>query len=679
MKYFKLLLTVLVGFIVFASFGTEVEADTGVRYNTFTTSNGELVRTQTAYVALSSMDEIFGVSLDVPQDIFIDPSNNVYIASTDASGTAGKIIKFNLGSDQVEVFGDTFLQNPTGIFVDGDGNMYITDREAQIVYKLDDNGDEVQRFIKPTSPLYGTDEFNPRKVVVDSRGNVFVLNNGSRGLLQYTKDGEFIGYFGTNTITPTLRMVLQYIFFTDEQRANLFSPLPPEVSNVAIDDRGLIHTTSLGIEGFGVKRLNISGQNLLPEMYNELDLIDIYVGPIGNIYTISGGGIIAEYDIEGNLLFMFGGQDSSNQVKGYFNIPSAIAADDKYNLYVLDRANNELQIFIPTEFATLVHSALELYQDGRYIESKEPWEDVLKMNDLFDLAHTGLGNAYYSLEEYEDALDEYYISYDRQGYSDAFWEVRNAWLLDNIGIALVFVFAIMVAYVVNIRWRFVPIVMRPIKKGIQTARDKVKTLDEILYVFRYLRNPADATYEIKRHNRVGLLSATILLVIYFLLYIFYIYRLGFLFNFRVLADINILEEILTVFLPIVLFVLANFLIGSIRDGEGRFRDVYVTTIFSLTPFFITLPLLVLMSHGLTYNEAFLMDFLTYIAIGVTVIYFFFMVKETHYYAVKDTIASIAISFFTMVMILLGSFIVYILLSELVNLIVTIFMEVFYRV
>jgi len=414
-------------------------------------------------------------------------------------------------------------------------------------------------------------------------------------------------------------------------------------------------------------------------MYNELDLRDLYVGPIGNIYAISGDGYIAEYDIEGNLLFLFGGQDESNQIKGLFNIPSGIAVDDRYNIYVLDSANKELQIFIPTEFASLVHDALALYQDGRYVESKEPWEAVLKMNDLFDLAHTGLGNAYYSLEEYHTAMDEYYTSYDRAGYSDAFWEVRNEWLLEHIGTLLVVLFVVMVGYLVNIKWNFMKYIKQPVRQVIHKIRDKVWLIDEMLYVFHYLRNPADATYYIKRHNRVRITSAFVLLLIYFALYILYIYKLGFLFNFRVLAEINLMEEVLKVFLPVILFVMANFLIGSIRDGEGRFRDVFVTTVFSLAPFFFTLPILMMLSHALTYNESFLMDFILYLSVFVTVIYFFFMVKETHYYNVKQTVASIFISFFTMVMMLLGTFIVYILLSELLKLFINIFMEVFYRV
>jgi hypothetical protein len=46
---------------------------------------------------------------------------------------------------------------------------------------------------------------------------------------------------------------------------------------------------------------------------------------------------------------------------------------------------------VPTSFANLVHNAIALYQDGRYVEALEPWQKVLEQNALFDLANRGLG------------------------------------------------------------------------------------------------------------------------------------------------------------------------------------------------------------------------------------------------------------------------------------------------
>ena len=657
---------------------TTIEAETGVRYHTFTMSNQRLVRTQTAYVPVASTDNIYDVDLGEPNDIHIDANNTVYIVST-MPGGFGRLIVFDLETEEASVYGEDFLVNPTGVYVSPNQEIYIADRGGRTAYRLDQEGNILQTFTRPDSPIFGDGEFQPRKIVADSRGNAYVLNRGTRGLAQFSRNGDFLGYYGTNTIAPTLRTILQYTFFTQEQLARLFSLSPPEISNMAVDQRGLIHTVSLGVENYGVKRLNISGENLLPAMFNAPNLVDVFVGPIGNIYTITSNGMIYEYDREGNLLFMFGGQDVSNQVQGLFNVPSAIAVDSDYNIFVLDRAAGELQVFMPTRFANMVHQALATYQDGDYIASQEPWSEVLKMNDFFDLAHRGMGNAYFSLGHFDDALEAYRIAYDREGYSEAFWEVRNAWLLQYAPSMLTVFFIVIVLYVINLKAKFSRIVTTPIKQQFVTLRKKVRTIDEVFYVFTYLRNPADASYFIKRRNRVGMFSATLLLGIYFLFYVFYIYQLSFLFNMRIIQSINLTEELIKIFLPFGLWVAANTLIGSIREGEGRFKDVYITTIFSLAPFFLILPILTIMSQVLTYNEAFLMDFVMFIAIGVTGIYFFFMVKETHYYTVKETFQSIAISAFTMAMLILGTFIIYILLNELFTLIRDIVMEVFYRV
>ncbi len=666
--------------LILVTFGTEVQAETGVRYRTFTLSDGRLVPTQTAYVPIDFMTELGGEPIGNPQDIYIDQNDVIYIATRT---TQGQIMRYDMTAQELTIIGAGFLNDPRGVHVNSVGDIFVADYGNRVAYRLDAAGNILQRFDRPDSPLFGDSSFTPEKILSDARGNVYILNDAtsSRGMMQYSNTGVFLGYFGTNTIQPTLRTILQFTFFTQEQLDQLFNISPPRVYNLAIDQRGLIHTVSRGTEGDGVKRLNISGGNLLPDMFHPSDLVDVFVGPIGNIYVITQSGHIYEYDIEGNLLFRFGGQFGSSETQGFISTPTAIAADSSFNLYVLDEARGSegLTIFYPTQFATQVHTALTFYQDGNYAESKEPWQEVLKMNDFFDLAHRGLGNAYFSLGEYELALEEYYIANDRAGYSEAYWEVRNIWLLANVGNVIGGMFFLIAAFVVNIKAQFVPKLLEPVKKGIAKSREKVKLLDDLLYVFTYLKNPAESSYHIKRKNRVNTFSATVLLLIYFALYVYYIYNLNFLFNFRRLENINLAEEVIKVLLPIGLWVVCNALIGSIREGEGRIKDVYITTIYSLAPFFLLLPVITWLSHGLTYNEGFLISFAHTIAIGLAGIYFFFMVKETHFYTVKETIQSILVTAFTMIMMLLGVIIVYVLLNELFMLFRDIWLEVYYRV
>jgi len=104
----------MLSLVIGLQFGLTVGAESGVRYDTFTISNGRFVPTQTAYVALTNRNEVYGVSLDRPNDIFIDKDNYVYIVSSNEAENKGKLIRFSLENQEVDVLADDFLINPTG-------------------------------------------------------------------------------------------------------------------------------------------------------------------------------------------------------------------------------------------------------------------------------------------------------------------------------------------------------------------------------------------------------------------------------------------------------------------------------------------------------------------------------------------------------------------------------------
>jgi hypothetical protein len=162
------------------------------------------------------------------------------------------------------------------------------------------------------------------------------------------------------------------------------------------------------------------------------------------------------------------------------------------------------------------------------------------------------------------------------------------------------------------------------------------------------------------------------------MYLIFIFETNFLFNPLIRSQIDIFEQIISIFLPYILFVLANYLVCSIRDGEGSFKDVFVATSYSLLPAIIGLPLMTLISQGLTLNEAFLFDFGMLVIYVLTGFYLVMMVKEIHYYEMKATVGNILITIFTAIMILVVVFIVYLLLGEVVQLFLDIIREVTVR-
>ncbi len=652
----------------------------GLPYSTFTysSSQGRIVPTQDAYLPLSISYNLGGLTLKDPSDITIDDDDNVYIADT---GNA-RIVKYSLRTDVVSVIGEGLLNQPTGVHVGFDGSLYVADfgskKAYQFIYDVAlDLYNEGAVYEKPTNTPFFTegDAFDPTKIITDRGNNVYILLAGNiNGLAEYENNGNFFGFFGGNQIPNTWDNVLKSILFDEEQRRQWFKMIPKPVYNIAIDHDGLILTTTKGDEGY--LKLNIANFVYNRSVWGFETTEDIFVGPYNTIFSIESGGYIVEYGPDGSVLFIFAGLDQNGQ-KGLFKSPSGIAVDSKSNIYAIDKSTSSLQVFIPTEFANLVHFAIDLYQEGKYSESLEPWQEVLQMNALFDLANKGIGDAYYADLDYEAAMEYYQVARDQEGYSNAFWEVRNTALLDSGEVIIFFLLGVILLYFINRFVHFMDYVRKPFKK-LKVYLSQFKLYQELIFPFYIIKHPGDGYYGIKREAKGSNLSATIYLLLFFTAYIYWIFETSFLFNNYIPAEINMFQQMTTIFVPFFLWVIANYLVCSIRDGEGKFSDVYQATAYTLLPMIITLPILTVISNGLSFNEAFIYSTIMFIGLFITGLYMIIMVKEIHYYDMKPTISNILISIFTAIMILAVLFIVYLLLNEVYVLISDVIRELIIR-
>ena len=658
-----ILFVILISTLLF-TLSLETNAN-GLPYGTYTYSSSQrsIVWTQDAYLPLSISYNLGGLTLSNPQDMTVDDNDNVYIADYGN----GRVIKYSLKDDIVTTIGVGILNQPSGVHVGNDGNLYVADfgnkQGYQFIYdQLTQTYTLGSEYKKPVNTPYFTvaDAFDPTKIITDRGNNVYILLAGNiNGLAEFENNGNFFGFFGGNQIPNTWDNVLKSILFDEEQRREWFKLIPKPVYNIAVDHDGLILTTTKGESGY--LKLNIANFVYSRSVWGFDTTEDMFVGPYNTIFTIDQMGYITEYGPDGSVLFIFSGPDEFKQ-KGLFQEPTGIAVDSKSNIYAIDKGTSALQVFVPTEFANLVHFAIDLYQDGKYAESLEPWQEVLRMNGLFDLANKGIGNAYFANMNYEMAMEYYEVARDQTGYSNAYWEVRNTALLSSGSIIISVLMGLLILYVINRFAHFMPYVRKPFQK-VKVFLGKYKIYQELVFPFYIFKHPGDGYYGIKREKKGSNLSATIYLLLFFTAYIYWIFETSFLFNTQIPAEINMFQQMTTVFLPFFLWVVANYLVCSIRDGEGRLSDVYQATAYSLLPMIIAFPVLTIISKGLTYNESFIYTTLMFIAVAITVLYMIIMVKEIHFYDMKPTIANILISIFTALMILAVLFIVYLLLSE----------------
>ena len=611
--------------------------------------DGNFAPTQTAYQALAIIADDH---LSRPEDLFIDTEGNLFVADSNL----GHIAIFDQDRNFVRTVGNGILNSPTGVFVTE--YIFVADTDYVFVFSLD--GRMLNQFGRPDSPLFGrTQPFRPRKVAVDARGNIYIVGEAaSNGVIQLNADGEFLGYFGANQTRLSFFQALQNFFGVGSFRA-----LPTAPSNLAIANNGVIFTVTTHAQSEQLRKLNIAGNNMFRDnQWFPDEPVDIALGNQGNFYLITSDGMIWEYDSSANVLFVFGGQDPNQHRFGVIHQPSSIEVSPSGNLYVADSETGLIHILMPTEFANTVHHALAYFEDGLYTQSEQYWEEVLRMNSAFGLAHIAIGQSRFIQADYEEALARFYIANNVGGYSEAFWEIRHEWLMNNMGtfIALFIVLVVINALIkqINKRTGWISAFKRSFIKKIDSP-----FLQEIGLMRRIFKQPLDVFYEIKYLKLGSLKFATGLYVVMLVMVFITIHFAGFIFATNLIEEMGLLLIMMIFIGGFGLFLVINYLISTISDGEGSFRDLYVATAYGMTPF-ITLAIPVtLLSRVLTLNESFVYTFLMQIAIGWSALLIFLMVKEIHDFSIFATIKNLILTIAGSLITVVISFILYILIFD----------------
>jgi tetratricopeptide (TPR) repeat protein len=606
------------------------------------------------------------------------PDGTMYILD---SGNA-RVVVSDLSGNLIKTFGEGTLVSPRGIYVTRDHITYIADRDAKSIFVFDEEGNLIHTYTRPNVPMYGeTQDFLPLKVIVNDAGTIYVIcESNTNGVVEISPvdNGTFLGYFGTNSTNSSLINIIWRAILTDEQRAKMRSNIPSTPDNMAIDDKGIIYTVTRG-EGDGtVKRLNIAGVNMLEASDYDTVPAAIAVGNHDNCFVVSQQGFIYEYNNEGELLFVFGGKDDGQLRIGLSTKAEAIQVglDDK--IYVLDSDKAQIQIYEPTEFTNYLHSALYLFSKGRYEESKEPLSKVLEMNNLFDYANKAMGKALYKEEDYANALKYAKLSKDLDTYSDAFWEIRNNWLRHNLSaIVLIIIALLILKFAIKRLDKKKNILDKP--RALWRSFKNIKLVKELGYMFYFVRHPIDGCYGIKWENRVSLLSSNIILILVMAFYVINKYFCGFMFKTVREGNFDVLSDMGMILIAMGLVVGCNYLMCTINDGEGKLKHIYSSFIYSFAPYVILMPFIFILSHVVTYNEEFFVSFGRFCMVVWIAVLVVISIREINNYTVSETAKIIFLTVFTILIVCLIAFILYVLWAQVFDFVQSVVREVVYKI
>lgn len=625
----------------------QVSASQATSYTYASDEDMNWERTQDAYLPDKTITEL---GLSSPEDLFIDENNMLYIADTGNK----RVIKYDITGGQVAgILEHSELAGPRGVYVTQEGEIYVADTAAKAVLIFDKDFNLTGKLTRPNAPIFADTNYEPKRVAVDGGGNVYLISEGVyNGVIQLAKTGEFLGYFAVNDADLTFSQRLQQLIFTREQLANLVDINPTVFANVFVDRNGIVYTATSGTNRNGMKKHSTNGGNMFKsDVWSYANLTDVYVDNRGLIYTSSASGYIDIYSKNGEEIFAIGSYVTTTDIVGLFTSLPSIAVDVDGNIWAVDGAKGYLQSFKPTEYAQMVYTAMDLYENGLYDEAMEKWNEVLKLNQMSVLAHNGVGKAYLHAEDYEASLEHFEVANNKDYYSQSFWEVRNKWLQKWLGPILGVVIALLVLK------KIIKAVdkrhggrLEQAWRRLKKKAGKLPIWRDILYALKTPKRPMDCYYEIRKYRQGSVVSAAVIYILFFIDFMAFKTVKGFIYQTTKVENMDIGSIVLGFFVLLGLFIICNYLVTSINDGDGTFRQIFMIPAYGLMPAMIALLMVTCVSYALTYNESFLLTLALIIGITWSVITIFIGLQTVHDYTFGETVKSIILTVVFMIII-----------------------------
>ena len=691
-------------------------------YQTYTYSNdGYALYSPDAYVPEILVDstyigkEALGTDLKNPSDIEVDDLGNVYIADTDNN----RIVvldkyfkyKFVIAEFENENFIADKLNKPQGVYVTPT-LIYVCDTANSRIVTFDRDGNFEAIIPEPESNLFEEDShYTPVAIAVDEFNRLFVVSSTTiEGVIVMTSTGEFTGFIGAQKTSLSAWDILWRRFQTKEQREQSEQNVSKEFNNITITDDGFVYVTTSTInEGSQqsaiknkdktgtyapVKMLNAAGEEIMrrngfwpPSGEVEVDeatnseggtnvpggpskIVDVAIGPEKTWSIIDQKrSKVYTYDFDGNMLFIFG--DSGNQLGAITQNGLTDIAYQGDRMLLLDNVNRRFTVYKRTQYGDILINALKNQNDRQFNLAVTDWNEILKRNLNFDAAYIGIGQSLYRDEMYAESMEYFEDAYDTVNWSESYKEIRKAWISDWIILIPVVIIAICVG------WSFFMKYCKKVNSKAAVAGGKRNFKEEIVYGFYVIFHPFDGFWDLKHEKRGSLKAATFFIIVTVFSFYYQAIGTGYVSNPKG-STATIVDQAIAVIVPLMLWVVANWCLTTLFDGEGSFKDIIIAIGYSLIPMIIVLIPTTIMSNFLLLEEIDILNLIVTIGYLWTGILIVLGMMVTHDYTMGK---NLAISLFTivgMVFIMFVALLFTTLLAKIVGFISNLIVEINYR-
>lgn len=705
----KKLTKILVLTFVFALVFSVVSVAASAPYKTYTydIKNNTLLSPH-AYVPdkeITNFDMNMDTPLNGPKDIFVDKNNNIYISDTGNKRVvvcnSEFIYQFEITSFVNAEGVPDALADPRGLFVT-DEYIYVCDSSKARIVLFTLEGEFVEIIYSPEADIMGTDTaFRPVSVAVDGAGRMYVVSSQTySGIFSYDENANFESFIGAQKSETSIAVQIRRWLFPN---AVIDDEVTIGYVSCTIDEDGFVWATvDTSAEGqlferavesnkedyAPIKRLNVSGADVMVRSgfampAGELSFMnaayggtsvsyleDIALGPNGMWAVIdSNRSKTYVYDMNGVLLFVFG--DTGSQL-GNLKSPVAITFFNS-DIYILDDNMNSITTYKRTAYGDTIDKALYDDINRNYSAALDDWREILKYNVNCDSAYVGVGKNLLRNGEYVESLTYFKAAFDTKSYSDGFKQVRKEWIGKYIWIVPIVVVVLAILLVKGLKK-----VAKKNKEG-ATKVGRRTFWEEVIFGFHLIVHPFDGFWDLKHEKRGSVRGGIFWMAAATLSYTYIFVGGSWMINpQKESSGFNFIYSFATVLIPSFLFILGNWCLTTLFDGEGSFKDIFIATSYSLVPLVILFIPATLLTNVLSLDEVAVCTLLKGIAVVWMAFLLFFGIMTTHGYSMGK---NFLITICTIVGMVFIAFIIMLftnLVSRMVSFIGEIITEISYR-
>ena len=128
-------------------------------------------------------------------------------------------------------------------------------------------------------------------------------------------------------------------------------------------------------------------------------------------------------------------------------------------------------------------------------------------------------------------------------------------------------------------------------------------LKSLKYSLYMILHPFDGSWDLVHEKRGTMAAAHTIVILTLLTNIWDTRFANFMVNHTRWSEVNIIMKLASILVPLFIWVLANWCLTTLFDGKGRFKDIYMATAYSFTPYVLIGIPMIFVSNVVTLEES----------------------------------------------------------------------------